>query len=190
MLLVNRSSIWQRLKLVLTGNSKYIKVINNLKVNMLKMSDSDVDRAFDLLVVIIALIYSIFGSNAELFWQASPELSLEIISLRMTIPPVVSLTLLWLASHLILNKNGQVLLKSVAWMTAFSMGGILFFTFTESLKFIKLSKSIEGILMFSMIFISPLIIYAVIFLKYKEKYPDISFSEERFGQLSLACCSF
>jgi hypothetical protein len=154
---------------------KVHKVINNLNENILKLSDSDVDRAFDLLVVIIALIYSMAGSHPELFWQASPELSLEIIALRMTVPPVVSLTLLWLASHLISNKNGKVLLKSVAWMTAFSIGGMLLSIFTEGLKFFKLSKSIETILIFSMIFISPLIIYAVIFPKYKEKYPDISF---------------
>ena len=144
------------------------------------MSDSELDKAYDLLVVIIALIYAILGSYPELFWQSTPELSLEIITMRMTVIPVITLILLWLASILIPNKNGQVLLKFVAWMTAFTMFLILIVTFMDGIKFIKLGRSwrekqIGFIFTLFEIFISPLIINALISPRYKEKYPDVSY---------------
>jgi hypothetical protein len=51
------------------------------------------------------------GSYPELFWQATPEMSLEIQSVRSTISPLIILGLLWLATKLVTNKNFQVLLK-------------------------------------------------------------------------------
>jgi hypothetical protein len=145
------------------------------KTEPIARASSDLDKAFDLLVVIIALLYSIGSSYPELFAQSTPELSLETITMRRTVLPLISLTLLRLASIFIPNKNGQVLLKNVAWMTAFSIGAMIFFPFMEGMKFIKLSKSMTGILFALMMFISPLINYVLIFPRYKEKYPDISF---------------
>ena len=143
------------------------------------MSDSDLDKAYDLLLVVIAIIYAIVGSFPEVFWaqpQYAPGLSLEIITMRMTALPLITFILLWFASILIPNKNGQVLLKFVAWMTTFSMFVVIIYTFMEGIKFIKIGKShLANLLLVPMIFISPLIIYALIYPRYKEKYPDASF---------------
>ena len=80
----------------------------------------NVDKAFKLLVVIIALLYSIMQSYSGLFWSSTPEISLEIQTMRNTVLPVIILTILWLSSRLSSNLNIQIFFKYVAWMTAFS----------------------------------------------------------------------
>ena len=80
----------------------------------------NVDKAFELLVVIIALLYSIMQFYSGLFWSSTPEISLEIQTMRNTVLPVIILTILWLSSRLSSNLNIQIFFKYVAWMTAFS----------------------------------------------------------------------
>ena len=140
------------------------------------MPDSDLDKAYDLLVVIIALIYSIVGSYSELFYSATPQLSLEIVTMRNTVLPLIILTVLWLASKLIPNKNGQVLLKGVAWMTALTLAALLFIHFLyEGAKLLSGSTLFFLVEMGFMVFGSPLIVWKLIIPEYKEKYPDVHF---------------
>jgi hypothetical protein len=148
------------------------------------LPDSDLDKAFDLLVVIIALIYSIAGSYPELFAPSNvPGLSSEIITMRNTVIPLIILTVLWLASILIPNKKGQVLLKSVAWMTALTLAIMLFIHFLyEGAKLIPMSKLIFLVKMVLMFIGSPLIVWKLIIPQYKKKYPDEHFFE---GKISL-----
>jgi hypothetical protein len=59
-------------------------------------------------------------------------------------------------------------------MTAFSLGVTLFFAYMNGTKFLSFSPLLLRILTGS-IFINPLVIYVLIFPKYKAKYSDVPF---------------
>ena len=136
---------------------------------------ADLDKAFELLVVIIALIYSIMQSYPDLFWSSTPELSQEIQTMRNTVLPIIILTILWLASRMTSNPNTQLFLKSVSWMTAFSLGVALILAYLDGVRYIKFNLLLERILMGSIILLNPLVVSVLIFPKYKQNYVDATY---------------
>lgn len=145
------------------------------------MSDSDIDKAYDLLVVIIGLIYSTMGSNPEMFWEEGPFFSLEIQAMRSTVFPLIILALLYFTSKLIPNKNGKILLKFVAWMTAFGQGFGLFIAYLHGAKYIYLDQYglLGELVLMSSFLILPLVVYILIFPQYKKQYPDVTFFKQK-----------
>jgi len=137
----------------------------------------NVDKAFELLVVIIALLYSIMQSYSGLFWSSTPEISLEIQTMRNTVLPVIILTILWLSSRLSSNLNIQIFFKYVAWMTAFSLSLALFFGYLNGVRYIQSNLLLERLLLASIVLINPIIVYFLVFPKYKKYYVDASFFE-------------
>lgn len=152
---------------------------------VIKLPDSDIDKAYDLLVVIIGLIFSMMGSNPELFWAPTPEMSLEVQAIRSTILPLIILALLWLGSKLIPNENSQILLRFVAWMTAFSLVVQLIFVYLHGAKFISIDNlgPLGELIFIGLLFTSPLVAYILIFPKYKEKFPDATFFKSRIWSI-------
>ena len=135
----------------------------------------NVDKAFELLVVIIALIYSIMQSYSGLFWSSTPEISLEIQTMRNTVLPVIILTLLWLSSRLSSSQNIQIFFKFVAWMTAFSLSVALFLGYLNGVRLIQFNVLLENLLLLSIFLINPVIVYFLVFPKYKKHYEGASF---------------
>ena len=155
-------------------------------MGIIKLPDSEVDKAYDLLVVIISLIFAIMGSFPELFWASTPELSLEVQTMRNTVLPILTLALLWLASKLIPKNNGKILLKFVAWMTAFSLVVQLVIVYLDGTKFISFNQfaPLAEFILISSLFISPLIAHRLIFPEYKKKYPDATFFKGKIWSIA------
>ena len=135
------------------------------------------DKAYDLLVVIIGLIYAMMSSFAELFWASTPELSLEVQTMRNTVFPILILALLWLGSKLAPTDNSKILLKFVAWMTAFSLVVTLLVVYLDGTRFISFNQfgPLAELILISSLFISPVIALRLIFPEYRKKYPDAAF---------------
>ena len=148
-------------------------------------SADNADKAFELLVVIISLIFSIMRSYSGLFWGDSAELSGDIQAMRFTVIPIIILTLLWLTCRLTLNQNMQIFFRGVSWMTAFSWSITLLLSYFDSVRLNRCDQLCSKFLLGSIVSVNPLIVYFFIFPKYREKYSDTSFFNGYLG--SIVC---
>ena len=144
----------------------------------------DVDKAFELLLVIIGLVLSIFSSHSEglINWSSMPPETLSFLLVRITVIPLLIMLLIWMAAKLSANQNQQILIKLVAWMTAISVTiGVLYMYFRE-LGYIPDAR-IAGIEYVPYIgyLIDPLLVYFFVVPRYKDMYPDASFFKRKLN---------
>ncbi len=64
------------------------------------MPKSDVDSAYQSLVVILGLTFSIMGTNPEFFWTDNPEMPSVITGMRTAVIQLLILTALMLIGML------------------------------------------------------------------------------------------
>ena len=147
------------------------------------MSKSDVDKGFELLIVIIGLTFSIMGSKPEFFWGDTPEISLELTSMRSTIIPLLMLTGLWLIGILMKSENRKIYAKLVAWIAAFSMAMNNVLVYFIGVKFWSGFGEMDPYVFIPLLFIiSPALVFIFIAPKYREMYPDATFFKNNTGQ--------
>ena len=68
-------------------------------------------------------------------------------------------------------------------MTAFTLGVALFLTYLNGVRYIKFNLLLERLLMASVILVNPLVVYALIFPKYKKEYVDAAFFRGYLGSV-------
>ena len=60
-------------------------------------------------------------------------------------------------------------------MAAFSLGVALFLAYLDGVRFIRFNLLLERLLLVSVFLVNPLVVYLLIFPKYKKSYADASF---------------
>jgi hypothetical protein len=135
----------------------------------------DVDDAFNLFLVIIGIVSSIYNSHYELLFSGdSPERVANII-IRFTVIPLLVLTFIWIGAKLIRSENYAIFLKLVDWMMALNLTlGLLFMYFRDT-GYIRESRFLETYVQIIMIFLVPIFVFSFVVPRYKEMYPDATF---------------
>jgi len=141
------------------------------------MSKSDVDRAYELLVVIIGLNFSIMGSNPEFFWSDRPDMPLELTAMRQTVIPLLVLTGVWLIGYLVTNENHRIHVKLAAWALAVFMAMVHTMIYFEGAEYWGgISHQQEPYIAFPLVLLLiPLLVFRFIVPRYEEMYPDATF---------------
>ena len=140
------------------------------------MSKTDVDRAYELLVVIIGLNFSIMGKNPEFFWGGNPDMPIELTAMRQTVIPLLVLTSIWLAGYLLMNENYKIHVKVAAWAFALFMAMVHTLIYFEGAQFIVGPVWMNDYVGLSIVLIIiPLLVFKFIVPRYMEMYPDATF---------------
>lgn len=144
----------------------------------------DVDKAFELLLVIIGLVLSIFSSHSEALVNLStmdPEL-LSSILVRFTVIPLLVILSIWMIAKLTKNQYLQISSKLVAWMTAINTTiGVLYIYFRELGYFPDVRIAGVEIVSYIGFFLIPIFVYFVLIPRYRDMYPDASFFKSQTG---------
>jgi len=129
------------------------------------LSKTDVDRAYELLVVIIGLNFSIMGKNPEFFWGGNPDMPIELTAMRQTVIPLLVLTSIWLTGYL------------AAWAFALFMAMVHTLIYFEGAQFWSgvPHQQEQYIGLPFVLLIIPLLVFKFIAPRYKEMYPDATF---------------
>jgi len=141
------------------------------------LSKTDVDRAYELLVVIIGLNFSIMGKNPEFFWGGNPDMPIELTAMRQTVIPLLVLTSIWLTGYLLTNENHKILVKIAAWAFALFMAMVHTLIYFEGAQFWSgvPHQQEQYIGLPFVLLIIPLLVFKFIAPRYKEMYPDATF---------------
>ena len=142
----------------------------------------DVDHAFELLLVIMGLVMSIFSSHPEVL-VAGGDIPYFIIPLmlRLTVIPLLIMLFVWLAAKLSRNEYRQILIKIVAWMIAINYTISFLYLYFRGIGFLPGTRAEEIILSGITFVINPFFVYAVVAPNYKEMYPDATFFKSKKG---------
>jgi hypothetical protein len=147
----------------------------------------EVDDAFNLLLVIIGIVFSIYNSHYRILLpEDSPERVVQIL-IRMTVIPLLVLTFIWIAAKLTRNENYAVLLKLVDWMVAINLtAGVLFMYFRETGYVLG---DYENYFTIIMILLVPIFVYFAVVPRYRDMYPDASFFNNNWKFIVVAIIS-
>ena len=142
----------------------------------------DVDHAFELLLVIMGLVMSIFSSHPEVL-VAGGDIPYFIIPLmlRLTVIPLLIMLFVWLAAKLSRNEYRQILIKIVAWMIATNYTISFLYLYFRGIGFLPGTRAEEIILSGITFVINPFFVYVVVAPSYKEMYPDATFFKSKIG---------
>ncbi len=148
------------------------------------MSKSDVDSAYQSLIVILGLMYSIMGSNSEFFWNEFTEMPSEITAMRSSVIPLLILAALLFIGMLMTNENHKIYAKLVAWATALTLAIMNITIYFIGVQLIgggnpKMDLPIAILLFFILV---PGLVFTFISPKYKEVYPDSTFFKSKTRQ--------
>lgn len=145
------------------------------------MIKTDVDEAFEWLVLIIGIVSAIMSQYPTYFYTMSPgvaEPSLK--AAKAIVIPLVITIFIWLIGKLAISEPVQVLAKIVAWMVVVSITLYNFYNYILGLiwasgfhyettilddVFVSL-----GIILFFLL--APIFTYFVVVPKYMQIYPD------------------
>jgi len=142
---------------------------------------TDVDEAFEWLVLIIGIVSAVMSQYPTYFYTMSPgvaEPSLK--AAKAIVVPLVIMIFIWLIGKLAVSETVQVLAKIVAWMVVVSITFYNFYNYilgliwasgfhyeTSILDDVFVSL---GIILFFLL--APIFTYFVVVPKYRQIYPD------------------
>jgi hypothetical protein len=69
------------------------------------MPKSNVDEAFELVLVIAGLVAAIMTSFPELFWAPTEDLSLTVMAVQNTLIPMVVILTIWISGKLVMRAQ-------------------------------------------------------------------------------------
>jgi hypothetical protein len=142
---------------------------------------TDVDEAFEWMILIIGIVSAIMSQYPEYFYTMSPgaaEPSLK--AAKAIVIPLVITIVIWLVGKLAISKRVQVLAKLVAWMVVIGVTWVNFYNYLLGLTWASGIHYETGItndflVMFGMLFfflLPSIFTYFVVVPKYREMYPD------------------
>lgn len=154
---------------------------------MFIVKESDIDKAFEWLIMIVGIILAILNQYPEYFYAITtqPSRSFPLRVAIGVIPPMVVTTLIWLIGKLSSRNLTQALVKLIAWMCLIGIMGInLIFYFVGVM--VASGKTIEEVriilsapIVLGFFFFIPIFIHYVITPKYRDVYPNVSFLKSK-----------
>lgn len=145
------------------------------------MTKSEVDEAFEWMVLIIGIVSAIMIQYPVYFFTLSPgaaEPSLK--AAKSIVIPLVIVIFVWLVGKLAVSNSVQVLAKVVAWVFVTDVTVSNFYSYMQGLIWFSGFDYLEaglndvfvsfGMLLFFLV--GPVLTHFVVVPKYKEVYPD------------------
>ena len=144
-------------------------------------SVKDVDDAFQLLLLIVGIVFSIFNSHPEALLSSGgdPEFLIQIL-IRITVIPLLVVTFLWIGAKLIQNVNYAIFLKLIDWMMAINLTWGVLYLFFREMGYFQRARYLETYLGIIIAPLVPIFVYYVVVPRYKEMYPNASFFEKKW----------
>jgi hypothetical protein len=145
------------------------------------MTKTEVDEAFEWMVLIIGIVSAIMSQYPTYFYTLSPgaaEPSLK--AAKAIVIPLQITIVIWLVGKLAINKRVQVLAKVVAWMVVIGVtwenvyNYLLGLTWASGIHY-ETTIMNDFLVMFGTLFFflfTPIFTYFVVVPKYREMYPD------------------
>jgi hypothetical protein len=150
------------------------------------LEKTDVDEAFELLLVITGVISAIMSQYPEYFWrffgQYSEDFPIALAASRSLILPLIVALTLWIVGKLITNQRYQAIIKVFAWLYTLNLtfGNVLMYLFGSRwlpVDFETGSSAGWGNIVFFLIV--PSLNYFVILKKYQKLYPESKFLQSK-----------
>lgn len=144
------------------------------------MTKSEVDEAFEWMVLIIGIISAIMIQYPEYFFTLSPggaEPSLK--AAKSIVIPLVIVIFIWLVGKLSVSNSIQVLAKVVAWVFVTDvtvsnyynyMQGLIWFSGFDYLE-LGLNDVFVSLGMLLFFLVGPVLVHFVVVPKYRQVYP-------------------
>jgi hypothetical protein len=147
------------------------------------LTKTDVDEAFEWLVLIVGIVSAIMSQYPAYFYTLSPsQRDPSLTAARAIVPPLIITILIWLVGKLSTSKRVQVLAKVVAWMVVIGVTWVNVYNYLIGLMWasgfqIEIGIANDIFLMptfgFLCLFMLPLVFtYFVVVPKYRQIYPD------------------
>jgi len=154
------------------------------------LTKTDVDEAFEWLVLIIGIVSAIMSQYPEFFYSLSPSnIDPSLKAAKTIVPPLIITILIWLLGKLSTNKRLQVVAKVVAWMYVVGVTWLNIYTYSLGLAWASgipiessphvLHEFLTGLGMLSFFFFPLIFTYLVVIPKYREMYPDSTFLKSK-----------
>ena len=154
------------------------------------MSKIEVDKAFELVLVIAGLVASIMTTFPELFWVSTEQYSTDVQAVQATVIPMIIIVTIWVSGKLVENENRQVFIKLLAWTVtlSYTLGLVFYQIMVINYSFTNnFFGTYQDLISLSLTYvIAPVSVFTGIFPKYKKMYPDASFLRNNIGYLLVA----
>jgi len=148
------------------------------------MEKSDVDEAFELLLVITGIVSAIMSQYPEYFhgyFAQYPEgFPIALAATRSLILPLVVALTLWMVGKLITNPKYQATIKVFAWMYALNLtfGNILGYMLGS--RWLPYEPNVgAGLGNIVFFFIVPSFNYVIVLPKYRKVYPELKLLQSK-----------
>ena len=147
------------------------------------LEKTDVDEAFEFLLVITGIICAIMSQYPEYFWryfgQYPEDFPITLAATRSLILPLVIALILWIVGKLITNLRYQAVIKVFAWMYALNLtfGNVLMYMLGS--RWLPFGPEIGVGLGNIVFFLVPSLNYVIILPKYKKMYPESTFLQSK-----------
>jgi len=144
---------------------------------------SDVDGAFELILVITGIVCAIMSQYPEYFWKyfpTPPGFPISLAATRSLILPLIIALIMWVVGKLTTSKRYQAVIKVFAWMYALNItfGNVIMYLLGS--RWLPLEPEIgAGLGNIIFFLIVPSLNYVVVIPRYKEIYPDSKFLQSK-----------
>lgn len=148
------------------------------------MEKTDVDEAFELLLVITGIVCAIMSQYPEYFWryfgQYPKDFPIALAATRSLVLPLVVALILWIVGKLITNLRYQAVIKVFAWMYALNLTFGNVFMYMLGSRWLPFGPEIgAGLGNIVFFLIVPSFNYVVVLPKYKKMYPESTFLQSK-----------
>lgn len=145
------------------------------------MTKSEVDEAFEWMVIVIGIVSAIMIQYPEYFFTLTPGTTdPELKAAKAIVIPLTITIIIWLIAKLALNQRVQVFFRLVAWIIVLFIAFDYFYQYTlgliwasgfhyETTIFNDIFVLLGLILAFG---VPPAISYFIVIPRYKQIYPD------------------
>jgi len=153
-------------------------------MKMVQSHVEDVDDAFNLFLVIIGIVSSIYNSHYDILFGGDSIEQVANLIIRLTVIPLLALTFIWIGAKLIRKQNYSIFLKLVDWTMALNLTFTLIFMYFRDTGYFQESSFLENYMQVIMILIFPVFVFILILPRYKEMYPGATFFIKKWSYIS------
>lgn len=152
------------------------------------MTKTDVDEAFEWLVLIIGIVSAIMSQYPAYFYTLSPsQRDPSLTAARAIVPPLIITILIWLVGKLSTSKRVQVVVKIAAWMVVIGVTWVNVYNYSLGLTWASgihyetgmLNNFLTGLGMLGFFLFPPIVTYLAVIPRYREMYPDSTFLKSK-----------
>jgi hypothetical protein len=146
------------------------------------LEKTDVDEAFELMLVITGIVCAIMSQYPEYFWwtQYPEDFPIALAATRSLILPLIVALTLWIVGKLVTNLKYQAAIKVFAWMYALNLTFGFVLMYMVGSKWLpfgpEIGAGLGNILFFLII---PSLNYVIVLPKYKKMYAESKFLQSK-----------